>query len=41
MKTTLEEIDSAGMVRRSLTIYEGSRIETVDKSFDAASPDVR
>lgn len=34
MKTVLEEIDASGMVRRSLLINEGSRIETVDTTFD-------
>jgi len=41
MKTTLEEIDASGMVRRSLIINTGSRIETVDTTFDALTPHER
>ena len=36
MKTVLEEIDRSGAVRRALTINEGSRLETIGTTFDAA-----
>lgn len=38
MKTVLEEIDRSGSVRRSLTINEGSRIETADSTVDTPTP---